>query len=172
MKRKHTPGAQVIGFWRSESDTEDSDRYGEGSGRSMIHRARQQQERVRPIGGADGSKPRDHRPVHICFGRGGKKLRTFAGTQFHAATALLHHLSAAAVQHAAAGALFVAHRAIRYACQRGRNGKEQQNDCDQAGETTHIEYSIAFRGCSSSRACARRAIAASFVFHGGLPYSE
>ncbi len=38
MKRTHTPGVQVIGFWRSESDTEDGDGYGEKSGRSVIHR--------------------------------------------------------------------------------------------------------------------------------------
>jgi hypothetical protein len=80
---------------------------------------------------------RDENPLDMNCRGYGCDLRRFVGANFRLAATHLLHVPALTVHGTAAGALFVAHG---YAGQAGHNGSgcgEQEEDRDDAGETTH-----------------------------------
>lgn len=68
------------------------------------------------------------------------------------AAAHLLHAPAFVVHGVAAGALFLAHRMICHAGQQRRRGQEQDEDCENTGQTAHAFLSI----CLIETACIAR----------------
>jgi hypothetical protein len=141
MRRTHTQGVQVIGL-RGRSDSKDGNLRGQETWRGVLNRYPERN-------GWEGLNQCRKRcqlryayPMHVCCGGLRRNLRRFIRPNLRPAAAHFFHLSALPVHRTTACTFFAAHRGTGHAGQHRRNGSEQKEDRDDAGESARGISSI------------------------------